>query len=163
LHDYTIESPNQLCKNDEFILENVSMKNNLLISVMAVSVLAGCAATNPNYQAPNIKPNEPAIVITGTNQTSACFGTILIDGTYAADVGPYETISIPVQPGRHFVRWDIEKKGSCLGHRQDIAHKMVEVHDGPIMLKLDISGIGKAFIPIYGIFTSPEFSIIEIN
>lgn len=108
-------------------------------------------------------PNEPAIVVTGTQKTSACFGTILIDGKFAADVGPYETIVIPVQSGRHFVRWNTEKKGSCLGNRQDVAHRMVEVTDGPIMLKLDISGIGKAFIPIYGIFTSPEFSIIDAN
>jgi hypothetical protein len=57
------------------------------------------------------------------------------------------------------VRWDVVDGGLC-GHTEDIAHRLVTVKDGPVLLKLDIGGLGKPFIPIYGLFAQPEYRIL---
>jgi hypothetical protein len=71
--------------------------------------------------------------------------------------------SAPMRPaqqksnrGSFWIHWDVVSGGLC-GHTKDIAHRLVTVKDGSILLKLDISGLGKAFIPIYGLFAQPEY------
>ena len=123
--------------------------------------VAGCAATSPNYKPPNLKGSEPAIVVSGTRAFtgSACLSRIVIDGVVAGTVGPQETLVIPSKPGQYFIRWDLGGAGLC-PLKEDLAHRLVIVKDGPVLLKLDISGTGKAFIPIAGMFTRPEYRIL---
>ena len=132
----------------------------LLLSA-AILLLGGCAATTPHYQPPAISGNEPMIVVSGTKafSGSGCLSTIVIDGKAVGTVGAYEACATQVEPGQHFVRWDVVGGGLC-GHTEDIAHRLVTIKDGPVLLKLDISGLSKAFIPIYGLFTQPEYRIL---
>jgi hypothetical protein len=132
------------------------------LSLLAVvGCLTGCVATSPNYRAPTVKGNESAIVISGTKgfTGSACLSTVVVDGVIAGTVGPQETLVMPMKPGQYFVRWDSGGAGLC-PLTEDLAHRLVIVKDGPVLLKLDISGMGKAFIPIVGMFTQPEYRIL---
>ncbi len=135
--------------------------NRRIFIVVISSCVVGCAATSQNYKPPNLKESEPAIVVSGTRAFagSACLSTIVVDGVSAGTVGPQETLVIPSKPGQYFVRWDLG--GACLcPFKEDLAHRLVTVKEGPVLLKLDISGVGKLFIPIVGLFTSPEHRIL---
>jgi hypothetical protein len=132
------------------------------LNLLAVSLCCvGCAATSPNYKPPNLKGSESAIVVSGTRAFagSACLSSIAVDGETAGTVGPQETLVIPLKPGQYFVRWDLGGSGLC-PLKEDLAHRLVIVKDGPVLLKLEISGMGKAFIPIVGMFTRPEHRIL---
>lgn len=126
-----------------------------------VFLLSGCAATSPNYKPPHIKGNEPAIVISGARvpQGSACLSTILIDGEVAGTVGSYETLVIPIKPGKYFVRWDRGGTGLC-PLAENLAHRLVVVDNSPVLLKLDISGTSKVLIPVVGAFLPPSHRIL---
>lgn len=118
--------------------------------------------TSQSYHTPSIKGSEPSVVVSGSRgfTGSGCLATIVIDGTVAGTVGAYETLAVPVQPGPHFVRWDIKGGGLC-GAREDLAHRMVTVTNSPVLLKLDIGGLGKSLIPIVGLFSQPEYRILR--
>ena len=139
------------------------MINKLSLLTLTIC-FAGCAATSPNYKAPSVKGGVPAIVISGTRAVtgSACLSTIVVDGEVAGTVGPQETLVIPTKLGQYFVRWDLGGGGLC-PLKEDLAHRLVVVKDGPVLLKLDVSGMGKAFIPIVGMFTRPEHRILVVG
>lgn len=138
-----------------------STKPLRLLTFPAILLAYGCAATTAGYKPPDIRGNEPGIVVVGTRAAAGagCLATIVVDGEAVGTVGAEETLAIRLAPGPRLVRWDINGSGFCQA-REGLATRLVTVKSSPLVIRLNIGGMGKLLIPVAGMFARPEYRIL---